>query len=407
MSDKERSAPCQGDANVSPSLLLDNNNSTCKYLNVSILDVLNWMQSQNCIPIPCQTRKKKPILDICEHKILDSGFEYGLFDDSYHVASPDRIEWISRYWKRYLDMVEMDPQFVNEMNPTKMSVAFNTGNGWNNNQYLCVVDVDDKKYMNDFNVDLFKDCPRVYGCNGVKILFFSKGKSIQGTISCGDNHIIDLFFAAKKLIFIYGEHPNSTPMSHICYTIDELKPIPILDRDVVVKWITRYVRGKGLNLRMKDETDSTIIKQPPKVNRMGNSKPSLSKMSNIRLSDVIPFTGVRIPHPVHGSTTGSNLSLNLKDDTWYCHRCSSGGGVLELIAVVEGIIDCRDASRNLFNFKSQKNIDKWIKLKNILESKYGVDVVKYEVDVKQWYKDNKIKHTDNIREKLKRGGWIK
>jgi hypothetical protein len=48
-------------------------------------------------------------------------------------------------------------------------------------------------------------------------------------------------------------------------------------------------------------------------------------------------------HPVHGSRTGKNFHINVDRDTWYCHRCNSGGGPLEWIAVKYGIISCGQA----------------------------------------------------------------
>ena len=44
-----------------------------------------------------------------------------------------------------------------------------------------------------------------------------------------------------------------------------------------------------------------------------------------------------VVHPVYGSSTGGNLSVNAVGDRWYCfHRGSEGGGdVLKWIAVYE------------------------------------------------------------------------
>ncbi|HIH03736.1 MAG TPA: hypothetical protein HA263_07810 [Methanoregulaceae archaeon] len=49
-------------------------------------------------------------------------------------------------------------------------------------------------------------------------------------------------------------------------------------------------------------------------------------------------------HPVHGSGTGSNLTIS-PDNTWYCRRCQTGGGPLEAFAVAEHILDCGDVRR--------------------------------------------------------------
>lgn len=47
-------------------------------------------------------------------------------------------------------------------------------------------------------------------------------------------------------------------------------------------------------------------------------------------------------HPVHGSSTGTNLTLS-PDNSWWCRACESGGGPLEALAVAEGIISCNEA----------------------------------------------------------------
>jgi hypothetical protein len=49
------------------------------------------------------------------------------------------------------------------------------------------------------------------------------------------------------------------------------------------------------------------------------------------------------PHPVHGSTTGKNFRIDPQKGVWYCFRCLSGGGPLQLLAVLEGLIPCNQA----------------------------------------------------------------
>ncbi|AEA46744.1 CHC2 zinc finger domain-containing protein [Archaeoglobus veneficus] len=72
--------------------------------------------------------------------------------------------------------------------------------------------------------------------------------------------------------------------------------------------------------------------------------------SKLRLEDLIDLTGFKLiggeyrgPHPVHGSTTGTNLAVNLDNQVWYCFRCQSGGDALAWLAVQEGLIDCSEA----------------------------------------------------------------
>ncbi|MEM4091037.1 MAG: bifunctional DNA primase/polymerase [Thermoplasmatales archaeon] len=73
-------------------------------------------------------------------------------------------------------------------------------------------------------------------------------------------------------------------------------------------------------------------------------------VSWISLADLIDLSKFRRfgneyqgPHPIHGSTTGTNLCVDVERNLWHCFRCDSGGSTLEWIAVAEGIIDCKDA----------------------------------------------------------------
>lgn len=49
------------------------------------------------------------------------------------------------------------------------------------------------------------------------------------------------------------------------------------------------------------------------------------------------------PHPVHGSTTGSNFRVNPEKGVWHCFRCGTGGDAVLLVAVLEKILDCSEA----------------------------------------------------------------
>ncbi len=80
-------------------------------------------------------------------------------------------------------------------------------------------------------------------------------------------------------------------------------------------------------------------------------------------------------HPVHGSTNNNNFSVNPKKNVWHCFRCSSGGGAIMLIAVLENIIDCKDAK------PSSLPKDKYIKTLEVAEKKYGIQL-KHKFDDK-------------------------
>jgi P4 family phage/plasmid primase-like protien len=48
-------------------------------------------------------------------------------------------------------------------------------------------------------------------------------------------------------------------------------------------------------------------------------------------------------HPLHGSDSEANFSVNVQKNIWHCFRDDSGGGVLELVAVMNGLIECGEA----------------------------------------------------------------
>ncbi len=50
--------------------------------------------------------------------------------------------------------------------------------------------------------------------------------------------------------------------------------------------------------------------------------------------------GYQGAHPIHGSTTGANFTVNTLKNVWHCFRCMTGGGPLALIAVKEGLLPC-------------------------------------------------------------------
>ena len=88
---------------------------------------------------------------------------------------------------------------------------------------------------------------------------------------------------------------------------------------------------------------------PPKITRLPKPKMHYESDVNFSIAKIAPtnlkprggeFQG---PHPVHGSTTGQNFSINTMKNCWCCYRCMAGGGPLKLLALMEGIIhDCTD-----------------------------------------------------------------
>jgi len=79
-------------------------------------------------------------------------------------------------------------------------------------------------------------------------------------------------------------------------------------------------------------------------------------------------------HPVHGSSKGeegSNFNLNPTKGVWHCYRCNTGGDALSLIAMLNGLVKCKDCKPGFFSTKEGKEI--FLKAKEIGIQKYGFE----------------------------------
>lgn len=108
------------------------------------------------------------------------------------------------------------------------------------------------------------------------------------------------------------------------------------------------------------------------------------------------------PHPIHGSENGTNFGVNLVKNVWCCRRCSSGGGVIKLVALLEKYIDCSDCSSELPDHIYDQTIE-------IINTKFNVDLYKEKkLPLNDTYnamifsKDNKnrLAYCDSL------GGWV-
>ena len=111
-----------------------------------------------------------------------------------------------------------------------------------------------------------------------------------------------------------------------------------------------------------------IVREFKKINWTGEN------ITDIPISSIISFVGLKDrgngiyqgSNPFHGSKGGLNFVVNNSQDTWYCFRCSSGGGPAELIAVAEGIIDCSQAGPSCFTGEQGREVIK------VAREKYGL-----------------------------------
>ena len=74
----------------------------------------------------------------------------------------------------------------------------------------------------------------------------------------------------------------------------------------------------------------------------------------VPITAVVPMGGLRKrgkqfqgPHPVHGSETGMNFSVNPEKNAWFCYRHWVGGGPISWMAVQEGLVECEEVGRGI------------------------------------------------------------
>jgi hypothetical protein len=121
----------------------------------------------------------------------------------------------------------------------------------------------------------------------------------------------------------------------------------------------------------KEQVDlalSQFYKEKVSTARVQGAETTTSALSesSLKISDLLPGTTTgNIPHPIHGSTSGINLSIDTEKNEWHCFRCGSGGGAISLLAVMEGIILCEDAKPGGLRGEN------FIKAKDLARTKYG------------------------------------
>jgi len=121
----------------------------------------------------------------------------------------------------------------------------------------------------------------------------------------------------------------------------------------------RYDVIKDPSIAKITKGDLLQILAPLKQIRKADADPvrKRRKICGTSLGDLIPIDQVAWPedikercgsevrgsHPLHGSKSGKNFAINTAKNCWHCFRHKSGGGPLEWIAVMKGIISCSDA----------------------------------------------------------------
>jgi len=238
---------------------------------------------------------------------------------------------------------------------------------------LCIVDADDYERLNQLGtIDIFSNTFTVrtgnpdaeryhyyFRCEGIgdvkKIPFYDPVISKK--------HLGEIFCPGCSA-YVLG--PGCIHPSGRVYQIVNDVPIQSISVETLDKEFFSKIKSRRTK---EDNSTQRATKIPFGFNPPRNK---LTDQLKLRIEDLaMPINATRRgheyqgAHPVHGSTTGKNFSINTLKNVWFCHRCQVGGDPITWIAVKEGFIRCEDAE----NFPVEADL--FIKVKDVLSTKYG------------------------------------
>jgi hypothetical protein len=161
----------------------------------------------------------------------------------------------------------------------------------------------------------------------------------------------------------YAIGPNSTHKSGKKYKVIDDSPIAEITFEQLMGILT------GLKLKRKDDRPQRVITQQ----RQAKTTTEVS-IEDIAWPDgnVIERVGsngkeIQGSHPIHGSQGGKNFSINPSKGTWYCHRCESGGGWVEFLAMKMGLINCAQAGPKCLSKSDYRKVMQYAEEQGIIK----------------------------------------
>ena len=332
-------------------MTFDNNTLISK--DISLSDILNWCDSNGITPIPCQVRTKKPVGEI------STGAIYGTRGgDSFHCPTPERLTIITNYWNR---------PGVSKLTRGDIAVSIDMSYPTRDGYTITCVDIDNWEYVDLADHELFQDCEVFTGKKGTKVFFkldigdhdpTKIADIIQYRERFGEQRQVIELFTRNKHALIFGEHEASTYEKPIYYQPTRgLRPLPVIKLEDLGNAIDGYIVEHDLEIIT---SDNAVTSQKP------HNPNSITEQYGLKCEDFLmptnPYTAngkIIGTHPIHGSTTGHNIEIDVNTNTWICRRCNhgpgtgGGGGAVEALAVAEGIITCEEAKPGCIKTKEQ------------------------------------------------------
>ena len=289
-------------------------------------EVLDWCEAQGVLPLPCKWGTKGPHRAVTEKALIDAAPDCGTF----LVDHPYRRKIIHEIW------TSREKRFK------RLNISLVCG--WDG---VCSIDCDSGITMQ--LADSFVYAPRIKSKKGGKLIFRLVGDAptlVQYKNALGDVELE--FFSRNKHVLIYGMHPDKDAegkdIRYKFYPAD----IPTLTWEQLHDILLRIASSAGLSEIIGRETPKKKIETDiiSKAFVSGTSH-NFSDWFNLPCPepDNAELHGDELQgsHPVHGSTTRNNFTVDIRNGTWYCHRCKSGGDRFLWLLVENKIITCDQA----------------------------------------------------------------
>ena len=152
-----------------------------------------------------------------------------------------------------------------------------------------------------------------------------------------DQHLGEVYAQHPDKGTGYVVGPGSVHPSGDLYTVTVDRPIKKITWEHLFEALISRVNTSGKEPRPK--TPGKVTHYRTLTESLNLDIAATCRPDNARRSGDETIGG----NPVHGSTSGTNFSVNSQKNTWHCWRCNSGGDPLLWIAVESGIISCDEA----------------------------------------------------------------
>jgi hypothetical protein len=219
---------------------------------------------------------------------------------------------------------------------------------------LVIVDADDELIadviIKKFPKTLTIKTPR----KGYHFYFICKG--IDKKIILGKNgskkkedHLGEILSKGSQAVGAGSIHPDTGTE----YKVEIDAEVTEITREDLYSALLEYISLELPPKDIKNETDEISV-----VDVLNSHGVSLEQVG----------TQLAGPHPIHGSTNGRNFCVDPAKNVWHCFRCSSGGGPLSLVAVLEKVIGCEEAKPEGLRGEKFKRV------LGIARQKYNLDI---------------------------------